>query len=87
MSETNPSQAQHEQWQKMIEQQAAQLKSFQEQAAALEAKNLEQARAAVDQMAKLVKDSFGYAADLSAEWRKLSLEATRRAADLFTPKA
>ena len=41
-------------------------------------------RKAIDEMAKLSRDSVDYFGQLSAEWRKLTLEATRKAAELLT---
>lgn len=37
----------------------------------LESKMFEQARANIDEMARLMKESVNYAAQLSAEWRRL----------------
>lgn len=45
------------------------------------------ARTAVDELSRMANDSLTYWAQLSAEWRKLSLEAVQRTADAFTPKA
>lgn len=45
------------------------------------------ARTAVDELARLAGDSITYWAQLSAEWRKLSVEAVQRTADAFAPKA
>jgi hypothetical protein len=47
---------------------------------------MQRARTAVNDLAKLASDSIGYAAQLSAEWRKMALDAGRRAADAFAPK-
>lgn len=48
----------------------------------LEAQGVERAHAAIDEAAKLVKTSFGYATQLTEEWRKLALAAGRQAMDL-----
>ncbi len=45
------------------------------------------ARTAVDELSRLAGDSISYFGQLSAEWRKLSLEAMQRTAEAFTPKA
>ena len=45
------------------------------------------ARTAVDELARLANDSLSYFGQLSAEWRKLSVEAMQRTVDAFTPKA
>lgn len=39
-----------------------------------------------DQIA-LMKETLAYATELSTEWRKITLDATKRAADAVTPKA
>lgn len=45
------------------------------------------ARTAVDELARLANDSITYVGQLSAEWRKLSVEAMQRTVDAFSPKA
>lgn len=45
------------------------------------------ARTAVDELSRLAGDSITYFGQLSAEWRKLSIEAMQRTAEAFTPKA
>jgi hypothetical protein len=52
-----------------------------------EAVAVQRARAAVADLAKLATDSIDYCAKLSAEWRKLALETTRRAAEQAAPRA
>ena len=42
---------------------------------------------AIDDTARLMKESIQYAQQLSEEFRKLSLENSKKAAELFTPKA
>jgi hypothetical protein len=41
----------------------------------------ERARAATSDLASLTQESIAYAAALTAEWRKMSIAATRRVAD------
>lgn len=48
-----------------------------------EQKNAEQITNAVDEYAKLTRENLAYATQLAAEWRKLSLEATKKAASFF----
>jgi hypothetical protein len=43
--------------------------------------SIEQARASVDELARLTQASMGYAVRMSAEWRKLTLETAKRTAD------
>jgi hypothetical protein len=45
------------------------------------------ARSTAQQLAQLTQDSLEYVAQLSAEWRKLAVDVTRRASDIVVPKA
>lgn len=47
----------------------------------------EQAQASIDELAKLTTASMGYATKMSAEWRKLTLEAWKRSAQWMKPTA
>jgi hypothetical protein len=58
-----------------------------EQLASLESKSAEQAKVAIDESAKLMKQTLEYSLKMSAEWRKLALENSRRAGEWMTPKA
>lgn len=78
----NPTIAQ-DAWKKMSDDHFARIASFQEEVAKFETRSLEQARAAIDEMARLAKETLGYAGQLQAEWRRLGMEATRRTYDLF----
>lgn len=62
-------------------------KALWDEYARLEAQGLAHSRTMVAEGAKMVGETLGYAAQLTAEWRKLSLEATRRALEMFTPIA
>lgn len=53
--------------------------------ARVEQKGAEQARVAADEWSRLAQASMTYGLELSEQWRKLSLEATRRTFDLMTP--
>lgn len=50
---------------------------------AIEQKNMEQARTMIDEGARLMKAGLDYSLKVSAEFRKIALEATQR----VTPKA
>jgi hypothetical protein len=76
-----------EAWKKLVDEQMARVSSMYEEFARFEDKGLERTRAAVDEMAKLVKDSVAYAGQYAAEWRRVSLEAAKRTADLMTRRA
>lgn len=70
----------------LIEEQLKRTEAFWKDVAEMEAKNAEQARAAIDESAKLMKETLDYGLKLSAEWRKMAMEATKRAADMSQAK-
>ena len=74
-------------WKKMVDEHAARVASMVEEMGRLEARGLEQARGALDEAQKLVRTSLDYQAQLTAEWRKLAVETTRRAAEMILPRA
>ena len=51
-----------------------------------EHQGMDQVKTAVDEWARLSKDTFAYWGQLSAEWRKLALETTRKAAEMMAPQ-
>ena len=63
------------------------IQSFYDELAAWEAKSYDRAKAAAEQLADLASESMTYLSTLAAEWRKVGLEATKRSAELFQPKA
>ncbi len=73
-------------WTKVLGDTVARLELAGAEVARLQEHALEQNRVAIDEMAKLSKESFNYFGQLSAEWRKLTLDATRKAAELLTPQ-
>jgi hypothetical protein len=70
-------------WKKMMGDHVARMEQVYAETARLQEQGLEQGRHAIDEMAKLSRDSIQYAADLSAEWRKLTIEATKKTAELW----
>lgn len=60
-------------------------RAFWDEYARLEAQGLTHGRAMLTEGARMAGESLGYASLLTAEWRKLSLEATRRTLEFFTP--
>ena len=70
----------------MVRDQIARTQGLMDELAVYEGVAMQRARTAVNDLAKLTSDSIGYAAQLSAEWRKMALDAGRRAADAFAPK-
>lgn len=67
----------------MLRDQIARSQGIMDELAVYESVAMQRARTAVGDLAKLASDSIGYMAQLSAEWRKLALDASRRAADAF----
>jgi hypothetical protein len=70
-------------WQKSWSDHVARVASLYEEVGKVEAKQVEQVTTAVDEMAKLTRETMSYAAQLAAEWRRLSLDATRRSTEMF----
>jgi hypothetical protein len=89
MSENTSSQAQQNQsiWKRLVEDQVKRAETVTAEINRLESLGLESARSVVDEAAKISRESFTYFGELSAEWRKITLESTRRAAELFTPRS
>lgn len=88
MSENNVAQVQQAQdaWTKMMAEHTARMEGAAAEAARLEAMASEHAKTAITEMAKLSTDTLAYYGQLTAEWRKLSLEATRRMTGLVSGK-
>jgi hypothetical protein len=60
--------------------QLAQVQTLCDEAQKLEGRAAEQARSVIDESARLMRETVGYAAQLSSEWRKLALEMARKGA-------
>lgn len=73
-----------EAWAKMTQEGVTRMQSFFDELAKLETSHYERTRSAADEMTKLVGDTFAYANQLSSEWRKLTLEATRRGTEALS---
>jgi len=65
----------------------ARLDAWMRELSVLEEAMVTRARATTAQLAQLTQDSIDYVAQLSAEWRKLAIDVTRRANDIVVPKA
>jgi len=80
------SQVQHgmDAWRRLVDDQMERLGSMVGELDQLQQRNVTQAATAVDEYSKLVKESFAYAAHLSSEWRRLTLDSAKRTADLAT---
>jgi methyl-accepting chemotaxis protein len=85
MSENKVSQVREAQdaWKKMMGDHAARMEQMYAETARLQAQGLEQSQKAVEELARLSKDSIQYMGQLSAEWRKLTIEATKKTAELW----
>ena len=74
-------------WKKAWEDHMSRVNAVMTEANKLEQKNVEQFTNAVDEVAKLTRENLAYATQLASEWRKLSLEATKKAASFVNPQA
>lgn len=68
---------------KMADAQLAQWNAMCDEVAKVQAANLEQTKTAMDETARLSKETLGYFANLSAESRRMTLEAVKRSMGLF----
>lgn len=84
---TAQSQQMKDTWNKMVTEQTDRIAAMYDEVAKLEAKGFEQTRAALEETTKLVRSSLEYQMQLAAEWRKLALEATKRAAEMMNAKS
>jgi len=73
-------------WKKMVDDHVTRVEELHAQIARVESQTTERTREAIDEVARMSKETLGYAGQLSAEWRKLTLEATRNAIGLWTFK-
>jgi hypothetical protein len=69
---------------KLADEQVGRMGAFFDEARKLEGKWLEYGTSTIDEASALMKGSFGYLTQLSADWRRISLESARRTAELFT---
>jgi hypothetical protein len=46
--------------------------------------HMEQAHTAIDEFARLMKDSVSYSSRLTDEWRKVAMDTTERAGKMFS---
>ena len=76
-----------ETWQKLTDDSIARATAFYAEVEKAEAKRVERAESAIEEMAKLQKETIAYGAQLSAEIRKVSLEAMQKATTLASSSA
>src|SRR5262245_32997733 len=71
-------------WKKMVDEQVARVELACGEAVRMQEQALAQNHKAIDEMAKLSRESVDYLGQLSTSFWKLTLEATRKTADLVT---
>ncbi len=69
---------------KLTQEQLSRMGAMLEEAQKLESRMFEYGATAVDEYASLMKGTLRYAGELTNEWRRMSLESAKRAAELFT---
>jgi hypothetical protein len=74
-------------WVKSTQEQIARMDQMAEQLHKVQGQAVERTREAIDESARLMKETLNYSVQLQAEWRKITLDATKKAADIVTPKA
>ena len=70
-------------WKKMVDDQIARVELACAEVARLQDQALAQNRQAIDEMTKLTRSSVDYFGQLTASFRKLTLDATRKTAELL----
>jgi hypothetical protein len=74
-------------WSKALRQQLERFEAMSTEADRVHGQGLERAHQAIDETAKLMKDSLDYAGQLGTEWRKWWLGAVKQTTDLANPGA
>ena len=72
-----------EQWQKMTEESIPRAAAFYGEVDKLETKGVERTTVAIDEVSVNFKETLAYGAQLTAEWRKLTLDAIKNASTAF----
>lgn len=71
-----------ETWQKMTEETVARANAFYAEVEKAEAKRISHFESAIDEIAKMQKDTLAYGAQLAGEWRKVTLESMQKASTI-----
>ena len=79
----NPTQIPYDAWKKLVDDQLGRIQTFNDEMARYEKQAVEQTTQAVDELAKLMKESLDYAGQLTTEWRKVAIDATHKASEMF----
>ena len=72
-----------EQWQKMTAESIQRATAFYGEVDKLEAKGVERSTVAIDEISVNFKETLAYGAQLTAEWRKLTLDAIKQSQAAF----
>ena len=73
-------------WNKIVTEQVTRVEAGLTELAKLESKALAQAATGFEEAGRIAKESMAFAEKASGEWRKLFLEATKRAASIVAPE-
>jgi len=73
-------------WNTIVDQQMNQLNTSYKQMAELQKFGKDHGAASMETTAKFVKESMDFAGKVSAEWTQMSLDANKRAMDMFRTK-
>jgi hypothetical protein len=76
-----------ETWQKLTDDSIARTTALFSEVDKVEAKRVQRAESAIEEMAKIQKETIAYSAQLGAEFRKVSLEAFQNATNAFASAA
>lgn len=76
-----------EMWKTMLQQQNERFEQAIGELERLEKERHERAMHAIDDVTRLVKSSIDYQSKLNAQWRELSVEATRKGLEMMSPSA
>ncbi|HUH00834.1 MAG TPA: hypothetical protein VML75_02500 [Kofleriaceae bacterium] len=69
-------------WTRLTQENIARVQGLYDELASWEAKAYDRAKQTADQLSELANESLAYATKLASEWRALTLQATRKAAEL-----
>lgn len=76
-----------ETWQKLTDDSIARATAFYGEVEKAEAKRIERAESAIEELAKLQKETIAYGSHLGAEFRKVSIEALQQVSAIATNAA
>lgn len=74
-----------ETWQKMTDDSIARTTAFYAEVEKAGTKQVGQVETVIDEMAKIQKETLAYSAKLTAEFRKVSIDAFQNATSIFQP--